>query len=155
MNLILLCFLIGCVAGLRAFTAPAAICWGAHFGWLHFAGTKLWWIDHPVTLVLVTLAAIGELVNDKLPTTPARTVPANLIPRILFGGFSGAALAVSANGNVPVAAVAGVIGALAGTLGGYHARRALVARAGLPDFAVALVEDLIAVGGGLLIVSHL
>jgi uncharacterized membrane protein len=33
-------------------------------------------------------------------------------------------------------------------------RHALATRAHLPDFAVALAEDFIAIAGGLLIVSH-
>jgi len=33
-----------------------------------------------------------------------------------------------------------IIGALVGTFGGYHIRQALVTRAHLPDFAVALVK---------------
>ena len=70
-------------------------------------------------------------------------------------GAGGAALAVSAGGSVVIAALVGIIGALAGTFGGYNVRHALVSRAHLPDLAVALVEDGIAVAGGLLIVSHL
>ena len=65
------------------------------------------------------------------------------------------ALAISAGGSPIVSAIVGVIGALVGTFGGYHIRHALVMRAHLPDFAVALAEDFIAIAGGLLIVSHL
>jgi uncharacterized membrane protein len=65
------------------------------------------------------------------------------------------ALATSAGGSPIASAVVGIIGALVGTFAGYHIRRALVTRAHLPDFAVALSEDFIAIAGGLLIVSHL
>ncbi|WP_425993766.1 hypothetical protein [Caulobacter sp. DWR1-3-2b1] len=34
MSFYLLALLIGVVAGLRAMTAPAAISWAAHLGWL-------------------------------------------------------------------------------------------------------------------------
>ena len=34
-------FLIGVVAGLRALTAPAAVSWAAHLGWLKLEGTWL------------------------------------------------------------------------------------------------------------------
>ena len=53
------------------------------------------------------------------------------------------------------AATAGVAGALVGTFVGYNIRRALVMRAHLPDFAVAVAEDFVAIVGGLLIVSRL
>ena len=75
--------------------------------------------------------------------------------RIVFGGLCGVALATSAGESLIVVATAGVIGALVGTFAGYNIRHALVTRAHLPNFPVALAEDLIAIAGGLLIVSHL
>jgi uncharacterized membrane protein len=155
MTVLLFCFLLGCVAGLRSLTAPAVVCWAAHLGWLHFVGTKLAFIVHPATLSIVTLLALVELTTDKLPTTPARTAPPGLIARILFGGLCGVALATSAGSSLMVAGIVGVIGALVGTFGGYSIRHAVVTRAHLPDFAVALAEDFIAIVGGFLIVSHL
>jgi uncharacterized membrane protein len=155
LTLLLLCLLLGCVAGLRSLTPPAAVCWGAHMGWLHLSGKKLAFLGHPTALIIFTLLALFELVNDKLPKTPARTALPGLIARILTGGFSAAALAVSAAGSVVVAALVGIIGALAGTFGGYNVRHSLVSSVHLPDLPVALVEDVIAVAGGLLIVSHL
>jgi uncharacterized membrane protein len=137
---------------LRSLTAPAVVRWA---GWLHFVGTKLAFIVHPATLSIVTLLALVELTTDKLPTTPARTAPPGLIARILFGGLCGVALATSAGGSLMVAGIVGVIGALVGTFCGYSIRHAVVTRAHLPDFAVALAEDFIATVGGFLIVSHL
>jgi uncharacterized membrane protein len=154
-TVLFLCFLIGCVTGLRSLTAPAAVCWGAHLGWLHFAGTRLAFLQHRTTLIVFTLLALAELTVDKLPNTPARTAPRGLIARVLFGAFCAAALALSAGSNVLVAVIAGVLGALAGTFGGYNIRHALVAKAHLTDFAVALAEDAVAIAGGLLIISHL
>jgi uncharacterized membrane protein len=153
-TILILCFLIGTVTGLRSMTAPAAVCWGAHLGWLHFAGTKFAFIDHPASLIVFTLFALAELVADKLPKTPARTAPPGLITRMVFGALCAVALAMSAGAALLVAGSAGVVGALVGTFGGYHIRHALVLRAHLPDLAVAVVEDMIAIGGGLLIVAH-
>ncbi len=149
------CFLLGCVAGLRSLTAPAAVCWGAYLGWLHLAGTRLAFVDHTVTLVIFTILALIELVADKLPKTPARTAPTGLIARMVTSAFCGSALALSAGGSLTVAMVVGIIGSLVGTFGGYNLRHALVTQAHLPDVAVALVEDFVAIAGGLLIVSHL
>ncbi|MFY9674900.1 MAG: DUF4126 family protein, partial [Terriglobales bacterium] len=89
----LLTFLLGCVDGLRSLTPPALVCWAAHFGWLHFAGTRLAFINHRSTLIVFTALALGELIADKLPSTPARTAPLGLSARIAFGGASGLALA--------------------------------------------------------------
>src|SRR6202040_3506701 len=126
MTVLLFCFLLGCVTGLRSLTAPAVVCWAAYLGWLHFSGTRLAFIDRPVTLIVFTLLALGELIADKLPNTPARTGPLGLIARSVMGGLGGVALATSAGGSLPVPAIVGVIGALVGTLAGYNVRRALV-----------------------------
>jgi uncharacterized membrane protein len=155
MTVLLLCFLLGCVAGLRSLTAPAVVCWAAHLGWLNLAGSKLAFMGHPGTLAFFSLLAGVELIADKLPRAPARTAPPGLIARIVFGGLCGVALAISAGGSPIVAAVVGVVGALVGTFAGYNIRHALVTRAHLPDLAVALVEDLVAIAGGFLIVSRL
>lgn len=106
-------------------------------------------------LILFTLLALFELVNDKLPKTPPRTAAPGLIARILFGGLCGAALAVSAGANLWVAVIVAVIGALVGTFGGYNIRHALVKKAHVPDLGVALAEDVVAIAGSLFIVSHL
>jgi uncharacterized membrane protein len=46
----------------------------------------------------------------------------------------------------------GAIGAVAGTLGGYEFRSRLVKATGGRDLPIALLEDVIAVGGAFLIV---
>jgi uncharacterized membrane protein len=155
MTILFFCFLLGCVAGLRSLTAPAVVCWGAHFAWLHFVGTRFAFVEHTPTLIIFTLLALFELVIDKLPNTPARTSAPGLIARVVTGALCGCALALSTGGNPMVAAVSGILGALVGTFAGYNGRQALVVRAHLPDFAVALAEDVIAITGGLLVVSHL
>jgi len=150
----LLGFLLGCIGGLRSLTAPAVVCWAAHLGWLRFDGTRLAFLDRPVVLIAVTMLAIGELIADKLPKTPSRTAPLGLTARIVLGGASAAALAVSTRTGVPLAAAAGAIGGIAGAFGGYNVRHFLVSRKGLPDFAVAIAEDLVAIIGGLVIASR-
>ena len=155
MTLLLLCLVLGVVAGLRALTPLAAICWGAYLGWLHFAGTSLGFINHTVTVVIFTVLAIGEIFNDKLPKTPARTAIPSLITRILSGACSAAALAVSTGSGLIGAIIAGSLGAVLGTYGGYNIRHSLVIKSNLPDFAVAFVEDVIAIVGALLVVSRL
>jgi uncharacterized membrane protein len=150
----LLAFLLGFVDGLRSLTAPAIVCWAAHLGWLHFAGTKFAFVDRPSTLMVFTLLAIIELVVDKLPNTPPRTAPVGLVARIVLGGASGLALATGAGTSMSLAGVIASLGAIAGAFGGYHIRRGVVFRAHLPDLVVAIAEDAIAIVGGLLIVSH-
>ena len=150
----LLTFLLGCVDGLRSLTAPALVCWAAHLGWLHFAGTRLAFLNHRSTLIVFTLLAVVELIVDKLPNTPARTAPLGLIARIVFGGACGQALATSAGMSLPFSVLLGSTGALVGAFAGYHSRRLIVSKAHAPDVAVAVAEDLIAIAGGLLILCY-
>src|SRR5215831_8674861 len=91
----LLAFLLGCVDGLRSLTPPALVCWAAHFGWLHFDGTRLAFLHHRSTLIVFTALAVAELIADKLPKTPARTAPLGLIARLVLGAACGVAIATS------------------------------------------------------------
>ena len=138
-------FLIGVVAGLRAFTAPAAISWGARLGWLHLENTGLAFLGSAITPYIVSAVAIAELINDKLPTAPSRKAPGGFGARIVTGSLCGAALGMPAGVWIG-GLVAGAIGAIAGTLGGYEARTRLVKATGGKDLPIALLEDVIAIG---------
>jgi uncharacterized membrane protein len=140
----LLAFLIGVVAGLRAMTAPAAVSWAARLGWLNLQGTPLAFLGAAVTPWVFTVAALGELVNDKLPKTGSRKAPPSFIARIVMGALAGAA--VGAGGQALAAGlVIGAVGAVSGTLGGYEFRSRLVRGIGGKDLPIALLEDAIAI----------
>lgn len=144
-SVLLLALAIGFVAGLRSMTAPALVSWGAHLGWIHLQGTPLSFMGSAIAVVIFTLAALGEVVADKLPKTPARTAPGPLIGRIVMGALCGACLYAAAAATPLLGAVVGAIGAVIGTFAGYHIRHALVTRAGVKDIIVALTEDAIAI----------
>jgi len=136
-------FLIGLVAGLRAMTAPAAVSWAARLGWLNLQGTPLAWMGAAVTAWIFTIAALAELINDKLPKTGSRKAPPAFAARILMGALCGAALG-AAGGSLAAGLMAGALGAVAGTLGGYELR-ARLARAAGRDLPIALLEDAAAI----------
>ena len=150
-----LAFGIGVVAGLRSMTAPAVTAWAVHLGWLDLKASPLGFMGSPWAVGVLTLAALGELVVDKLPMTPSRTKPGPLAARIVMGGLSGACLTVAAGGSPWVGAVVGAIGGIVGTFAGYRARMGLVQSLKVPDAAIAIPEDLVAIGLGLLLVSRL
>jgi uncharacterized membrane protein len=150
-----LAFGIGVVAGLRAMTAPAVVCWAAYLHWINVDGTPLAFTGTTIALVIFTLAAIAEIVNDKLPRTGARTALPSVVIRMVTGGFAAATLTLGAGGSVWEGALLGVVGALAGTFGGYQVRTKTVKALHSPDFAIALVEDAVAVCGGLFLASRL
>jgi uncharacterized membrane protein len=152
MSVYVLAFLIGVIAGLRAMTAPAAVSWAARLGWIHLENTGLAFMGFAYTPWILTLLAIGELINDKLPKTPSRKAPGSFGARIVTGALSGAALGAS-GGSLAGGLVLGALGAVAGTLGGYEARTRLVRATGGKDLPIALLEDAIAVLGAIWIVG--
>jgi len=149
-----LVFAIGVIAGLRTFTAPAVVCWAAHLGWINLHGSHLAFLGSIITAVIVTLLAIAELVNDKLPNTPNRTTPGPLGARIVLGALSGAALAIAGGQGALLGAILGIVGAVVGAFGGYQVRHQIVTQLKVNDIVAALTEDLIAIGGALLIVTR-
>lgn len=148
-----LVFAIGVIAGLRSLTAPAIVCWGAWLKWFDLADSPLRFMGTIGAACIFTALALVELVTDKLRSTPNRTAPVGLASRIVLGALAGATITAGAGGSVPTGAVIAAIGALVGAFGGFHLRRGL-ARV-LPPVAAALVEDLIAIGGGFFIVSRI
>lgn len=138
MLLLLAAFLLGCVAGLRTFTAPAV----------------LWMIRHTSLLAyLLAVAALAEYLVDLLPNVPARTSLGPLLARIVSGAFCGFGLAWS-NGTAAIvtAAAAGAIGAVVGAYGGLALRTRAIALFG--RVPAALAEDLVAILGAIAIVVY-
>jgi uncharacterized membrane protein len=154
-SVLLLCFLIGCVAGLRSMMAPAIVCAAAYLHWIHLDGTPLAFLNTMAALSIFTLFAIGELVVDKLPKTPPRIAAMGLIARIVTGALSGAALAASGGKSLGLGALLGAIGAVIAAFAGYHIRHGLVVHMELPDFVIAIIEDLLTISGGLFIVAKM
>jgi uncharacterized membrane protein len=150
---LLLAFLIGFFAGLRSLTAPAATAWAVYLGWLR--------LERPLALIgslpsvaIFTVLAVIELVADKLPQTPSRTAPPGLIARVVLGGLAGACIASGGTRGLFLGAVLGAAGAVVGCFGGYRTRTGLVKALRTRDIYVALLEDLVAVGGSLWVVSR-
>jgi uncharacterized membrane protein len=153
-EILLLALLLGVVAGLRSFTAPAALVWAAHRGWLILHGAPLSFMASTAATIIFILLAVGELIADQLPSIPSRTAPPGLIARIVTGGLCGSGIAAAGSQSLAVGAILGIVGALIGTFGGYQARTRLVKALKVPDLVVATLEDAVAVGGGLFIVSR-
>jgi uncharacterized membrane protein len=150
--ILILAFLIGIIAGLRALMAPAIASWGAGLGWFSLDGTPLHFMSSAITRWIFTIAEIGEIINDKLPQTPSRKVPPQFIARVLMGGLAGATLG-AAHDSLLGGLIAGVFGAVAGTYGGAAVRGAL-AKAFGRDLPAALLEDAVALLGAIFIVSR-
>jgi uncharacterized membrane protein len=147
-------FLIGVFGGLRSLTAPAATAWAARLGWLKLVSPLTWFGSLP-SVILFTVAAAGELVADKLPKTPSRTAPPGLIARIVMGALCGAAVNLAGpQESWALGSILGAFGGIVGCFGGYQLRKRLVRALGTRDLVVAVLEDLVAVGGSLWVVSR-
>jgi uncharacterized membrane protein len=71
-----------------------------------------------------------------------------------MGGLTGACVATAGAQGALLGALLGVVGGLAGAFGGYQARTGLVKALRAPDFVIAVLEDLLAIGGSLWVVSR-
>jgi uncharacterized membrane protein len=131
------CCLIGAATGLRSQMGMAsAVVFGAER-----PRTPAWLRAKPARPVALTLA-LGELVADKLPSTPNRTEALGLGARIGLAALSSGILATSAGQGGPVPICAGVAAAVGAAFGGMKVRAALGRH--LPPVAVAVAEDLLA-----------
>jgi uncharacterized membrane protein len=144
-GLLLRPLLLGVVTGLRSQLGLAVLAWSE-------PAAK----HDPVVLrglrstpgrVAVTLGAAGELVVDKLPSTPSRLQPKVLGVRLATGAAVGAlAAGTSDRRALAVASAVGAAGAAAGSYAGAAYRKALPARTHTPDLPWALTEDAVAAG---------
>ncbi|GEP07487.1 hypothetical protein [Methylobacterium oxalidis] len=140
-------FGIGFVAGLRSMTACAALSWAASQ-----RRTRVTWIpDGPGARGLITALALAEMAGDKMPFAPDRRIPPSFAARLAIGAAGGVALA-EPRALRRNAALAGMAGAIAGTLLGRAARGGTTrSTSGL---ARGLTEDVMAAGLAAALVRH-
>jgi uncharacterized membrane protein len=151
MSLYIAALLIGVIAGLRAFMAPAAVSWAARLGWLPVGDSWAAFMGYAYTPYIFSVLAVIELVTDQLPQTPSRKAPPSFGARLVSGGFAGAVIG-TAGGSLAGGLIAGIVGAAIGTFGGYEVRMRLAAAFG-KDMPAAFIEDAVAIIGAYLIVS--
>ncbi|MFC6091722.1 hypothetical protein [Saccharothrix lopnurensis] len=95
--------------------------------------------------VVTGLAAVGELLADKHPSTPSRLGLPGLLPRLVLGATAGAGLARREGRSVVPAAVAAAVAAAAWSVLGNRLRARLGDGFG-SDLPGALAEDAAAFG---------
>jgi uncharacterized membrane protein/uncharacterized protein (UPF0548 family) len=125
---------IGILAGMRAFSAPAAV-----------VRAKYPRLQRPIEVL-----AVFEMMGDKLPSTPNRIEALPLIGRSLSGAISAALAGTSSKelgskkGRGLLALIGGIT-ALTSAYGTYYLRRTLGVKLGFKDRFLGLVEDAAAV----------
>ena len=133
----LVAVLLGFLAGLRTFTAPAVL-------WLMRR-------DTPLAYALGVLALL-EYVGDLYPKAPARTRPAGLIARGCSGAFCGWTVASLSGTPVAGAVLAGAVAAIIGAYVGLAIRsRAITLIGRVP---AGLLEDVITAAASVAVVAY-
>jgi len=142
-------FTLGVVAGMRSMLPMALLAWRISTEGPDIAdgGVVVDVLAHRRTAVVLGIAALGELILDKLPFMPSRVRPIPYAGRVVAGGTAAAFQSLAQGRRSNRGALLRSLGALVGTLGGYWVRTSLL-RA-LPPLLAALVEDALAVGLGL------
>lgn len=136
--------MLGFLTGARSMTPMAVVCWFAYMG--HLGVRHSWWAFWaalPITAIVFSVFAVGEMIVDKLPRCPNRTDAFALGARIVFGGLVGALAATCMNGSAIEGIFLGAVSALVGTFITYHTRHFFTHNWGWNDLPVAIGEDLV------------
>ena len=136
--------LLGTASGLRALIGLTVVSWAARLGYIHLEHTWLAFLGFAFTPYVLSLMAVGELVNDKLPKTPSRLIPPQFITRVVTGTLCGVGVGL-ATGHLVAGLLLGAVGSIVGTYGGAKAR-GFGAKLFGRDLPAALVEDVVALG---------
>ena len=137
---------IGIATGLRSMTPLALLVWTSDQEHNTLAQTLQ---ERPSPLKIAAgLAAIGEIVGDKLPFTPGRLTTGPLIGRLTIGAFAGAIIFKRAGQSPVQGAIRGAIGAGIGSIVGYSYRTFFAQTTGIPDLILAGIEDAVALSLG-------
>jgi uncharacterized membrane protein len=124
--------LVGAATGLRATVGLTAL--------INRRATGLpTWLARQPAAVVAPLAFTGELVADKLPSTPSRLEPMGLAARVALGALAGAVIARSTDQPRLLTAVVASAAAVASARIGHDVRAAASDR--ISPCAVAAAED--------------
>lgn len=137
----LLAAALGGLAGIRSLLAPtiASNTLARHPDRRHGALVSV--LSGPRTAQTLTGLMISELLIDKLPRLPDRTMPSLLAVRASGGATAGAAVCAHRGHNAGVGAAIGALAAVAAAFAGLYLRQAAAKRAHVPQQLPGLIED--------------
>jgi uncharacterized membrane protein len=144
---------LGAVSGMRSMMAPAVISWAARKSGLDLESTPFSAYRGPgVGKTAVTLA-LGELLADGTHYAPVRTDSAALLATAVAGGAAGVAVFKARRHSILVGALVGAGAALGAAYAAQYLRKKAARYFDVSDRAVAMMEDGIALGAGLIAVA--
>ena len=133
--------------------APAVISWAARRSGLDLESTPFSAFKGPGIGRTAAALAVGEIVADKLPITADHTDGAALVARAVSGAAAGAAVFKARRQNLLLGALVGAGAAVAAAYGAYYLRKKAAQYFHVSDRVIALAEDGIALGAGLIAVA--
>jgi uncharacterized membrane protein len=145
---------LGGLTGLRAFTPITVLVWALHLHHLKILGSPLYFLHKTTPVVILTILAVAELIADKLPFTPSRLRLPGIVGRVFFGAVCGVVSGQAWGASWQTSAAAGLLGAIVGAVVGHEVRKGWVETLHWHDLPVALLEDAVAIGGSILVVSR-
>lgn len=111
------------------------------------------WLAEDLVAITLGALALGELVVDKLPGIPDRINPGSLLGRGVVGGLLGSIAA--GRDDRALGAAVGVAAALGTSFAAWLVRREIGRITLLPDPALALAEDAVAIAAASELVKEL
>jgi uncharacterized membrane protein len=145
---------MGVIAGMRSMSAPAFVSnYLAHQNSKELTNSSFSLMGSARVANVLKIAAVGEMVADKLPAIPARISPGPLMARILSGALCGASICTAEGKRADVGGILGGLSAIGSAYAFYHLRQEIGETKILPDAALGLGEDALVVSSGLYILS--
>lgn len=140
---------IGTLAGMRTSSAPAITSQIlSHHHSRLLENSPLSFMQSKLVANTLTLLTLGEVIGDKLPSTPNRVEPASVAFRCLSGALAGASIYKATGGNVLVGILLGSATAAASTYLSFLVRKTTVEKTKLFDPIIGAIEDALVVGAG-------
>jgi uncharacterized membrane protein len=149
-NLYLQALSLGFVSGMRSTFAAAIL--------THYLSetqakslkkSRLSFMGSPIAASVTKLFAGGEVIADKLPSTPSRIKFPGILFRVASGAFAGAVIATNKKESLAKGLLLGSAGAIAGSYACYYLRKYISKIPHVKDAYVGTAEDIAAIGIGM------
>ncbi len=144
---------LGAVSGMRSMMAPAVISWAAKRSGLDLESVPFSSFKGANVGKTAVTMALGELLSDSTHYAPSRLDSATMLGRAVSGGAAGAAIFRARKGNLIIGALLGATAAVGAAYASHYLRKKAATYFNLTDRTVALAEDGIALGAGLIAVA--
>jgi uncharacterized membrane protein len=140
---------IGIIAGMRSASAPAIACYMLSKNKSdELTNSPLKFMKSESLANVLKVLAIGELIVDKLPSTPPRIKPAGVLARVISGSLSAAAISKAKGSSAIAAAILGSTAAFASTFFFYFLRKRTGEKLKIYDQILGTLEDVLVIGIG-------